>query len=56
MKNVEGISKGTEGGNEQRDTRREELGWAGWEGLLGPGMGHTNMKSKFRAPEWRIVG
>ena len=24
MKNVEGISKGTEGGNEQRDTRTEE--------------------------------
>lgn len=44
----EGMNRGTLGGTS----------WdgAGWEGLLGPGRGHLSMKSKFRAPDWRIAG
>ena len=44
----EGMNRGTLG--------RKSWDGAGWEGLLGPGRGHVNIKSMSRAPDWRIVG
>ena len=50
MKNVEGISKGTEGRNEQRDTRREELGWGGLGGTAGTRDGAHEHEKQVQSP------
>ena len=46
----EWISKGTEGGNEQRDTRWDELGWGGLGGTAGTREGALEHEKQVQSP------